>query len=136
LDCLALKLKVLQFFKMLVTTYPVTQYSIPDDLNLQQYHSENLKFRIILIQFDLCFFMLVFIHSFIHPFTLLFIYLLLTIHLLTYLLIHMLTHSLHLFIYLNIVYLFIYLNIISWVKNRVLHPLASGSCSAQPFIII
>jgi hypothetical protein len=41
LDCLALKMKALQCFKMLVTSYQSTWHNIPEDLNLQQHCCKN-----------------------------------------------------------------------------------------------
>jgi hypothetical protein len=43
-DFLNLTIHALHSFKMLVTTYQLTQCNIPEDLNLQQQYSENLKF--------------------------------------------------------------------------------------------
>jgi len=42
-DCLTPKTKAVCSFQMSVTTYPVTAYNIPEDLNLEQYRYTNAK---------------------------------------------------------------------------------------------
>lgn len=42
-DCLTLKMKALYTYKMSVTVYHLTQHNIPEDMDLWQHCSENLK---------------------------------------------------------------------------------------------
>jgi hypothetical protein len=112
-------MRATQVFQMTVTTDTVTQCCISDALILQQHQNANLSFCIIFTHFDLCFFILLFVHSSVH----LFVPLLFTVYLLT----RLITCT-------PFIYLFTHVLLVE-PKNRVLHPLAPDSCGAQHSIL-